>query len=297
MHERIRHPIRSLKRWRPRSRREVRRRPINILASALTTLSLYCGIASIFAAIDGDYRTASFYIFGALVFDMFDGTVARLTKSVTEFGKNLDSLSDVVSFGVAPAVLIFTAYLNEEKAYEPLITKTGPVIAIIYGICAALRLARYNVYQSDFRDHFIGLPSPAAGATVASFVLFMSYAGIQVAFWALGPLTLALAYLMVSTVRYPKGRIKALILAPRSAFRTLVALGIVIALVHYAITESISLVMFPLAVIYVLFGIGDEIYLRAIRRPRPSMRPVENHESPVESVSEEPPPSKTGDLL
>ena len=176
----------------PRRRRDIKRRPINVIASALTTFGLYCGIASLFASIRGDYTKAAYLILAAIVFDILDGSVARMTNSISEFGKQLDSLCDLVSFGVAPAVLIYAAYLNEEVQGRPIIEGIGPFLAIIFVICGALRLARYNVYQSQVRDFFIGLPIPAAGGTVATFVLFMHYFERTVGFWVLGPLALVL---------------------------------------------------------------------------------------------------------
>jgi CDP-diacylglycerol--serine O-phosphatidyltransferase len=278
-------------------KRNIRRRPINALASALTTAGLYCGIASIFAAIDQDYDKASYYIFAALVFDMLDGTVAKLTKSVSEFGKQLDSLCDLVSFGAAPAVLIYTAYLHEARLSGTMGGKTGAVFAIIYVICAALRLARFNVYQAEVRQYFVGLPSPGAAVVIASFVLFVNYFELTVATYALTPLTLGLAFLMVSNVRYPKDQMKSMVLHPRNAFRFLVLCAFAIAVIHMANEYSPAIVLFPVAASYSLFGLAAAAYRRVVR-------PAQPEESPGgTSPSETPPPpdastsSKTGDLL
>ena len=249
---------------RRRKKRSVKRRPINVLASAVTTFGLYLGLWSIFASVRGDYDKAAYLILGAIICDMLDGTLARITHSTSEFGKELDSLADVVSFGVAPAVLIFHAFLYEEQLAGSAVGRTGAIMAIIFAICGALRLARYNVFQSGRRDSFIGLPIPAAGGTIASFVLFANYFGLRVAFWVLGPLTMTLAYLMVSTVRYPKDRLKsAFVVAPRNAFRMLALSVIVIAVFHYAITHSPVIVLFPLFAAYVLFGVVDTRYVLA----------------------------------
>ncbi len=246
-----------------------RRRPINVLASGITTLNLYCGIASIFAAIEGEFSRAVYWIFAAIVLDTLDGTVARLTKSVSEFGKQLDSLCDVVSFGVAPAVLIYQVYLPGE---QNAVSRTGAVMAIIYVICTALRLARFNVYQAEIREYFIGLPSPAAAITIASFVLFTDYFVLTVPVWIFGPLTLVIAYLMVSTVQYPKNKMKAMILAPRNGFRLLALCAVGIAVFDYASRRSPSIVLFPLAASYCLFGIVDTGYRRFIRhQARPQL--------------------------
>ena len=251
-------------------------RPVNMAASVMTTMNLYMGVTSIFASIGLEFRWAATCILLAIIFDMLDGTVARLTKSSSEFGKQLDSLCDLVSFGVAPAVLVFMAYLPEgthlplSPSAESIVGKTGSYMGIVYVICTALRLARFNTFQSDRRDSFIGLPSPAAGGTLAAFVLFLQYFESRLdaaplgplAYFALGPTSVVLALLMVSTVRYPKNRFKSLIVKPQHAFMYLAMGAFVISVIHYAITRSASLVLFPLAMAYVLFGIGDTAWSR-----------------------------------
>jgi CDP-diacylglycerol--serine O-phosphatidyltransferase len=244
-------------------KRDLRRRPINVLASFITALSLYFGLASMFLSMREKYDMAAFAILCAIICDMLDGTVARLTKSVSEFGKEFDSLCDLVSFGVAPAVLTYHAYWREEQMAGNPVGRTGAIIAIIFVVLGALRLARYNVYQSTHRESFTGLPIPAAGGTIATFVLFTEYMNLHVAFWVLGPLTLILAVLMVSSVRYPKDRMKkALVVSPRNAFRLLALSVVVLALIHYAATHSPSIVMFPLFMSYVLFGVVEDFIAR-----------------------------------
>lgn len=250
------------------------RRPVNVLASLFTTISLYLGIASIFASIGSEFDKAAYFILLAIIFDALDGTIAKLTNSVSDFGKQYDSLSDLVTFGVAPGVLIFMIYLPEgfhlpiSPRAESIIGKTGSYMAIIYVICAALRLARFNTYEAEVRESFRGLPSPAAGGTVASFVLFLDYLEPRLenhqlggfAFYALGPMSIILAFLMVSSVRYPKDRLKYFIFAPKPAFMTLAITAFVLAIIHYAMTTSLAIVLFPLCLAYVGFGLGDTLY-------------------------------------
>lgn len=285
-----------MKRFRAgRDKNAVRRRPINVLASVMTTMNLYCGVSSIFATIGGDFEKAALFVLGAMIFDMLDGFVARLTNSTSEFGKELDSLCDVVSFGIAPAVMVFVIYLHETTELnailsartESVLGQSGSYMGIIYAICTALRLARYNTFQSDRRDSFVGLPSPAAGGTIAAFVLFLEYFAPRLeihrygplAYYLLGPLAVLLALLMVSTVLYPKGRLKNFILKPRHAFMALGAYAFVIAIVHYAIAKSPYIVLFPVAMTYVLFGMGDTAYLWYTRKsvedpaPQPASPP------------------------
>ncbi len=267
----------KLKKKRNKKRRFVQ---VNVLASVMTTMNLYMGVTSIFASIGLEFQWAATCILLAMIFDILDGFVARLTRSVSDFGKELDSLCDLVSFGVAPAVLVFMAYLPEgshlpvSPQTESIVGMTGSYMAIIYVICAALRLARFNTYHADMRDSFIGLPSPAAAGAIATFVLFLMYfeqrldahALGPLAYIALGPTSVVLALLMVSSVRYPKGKIKAFLLKPRHAFMTLAIYAFAIGLIHYAIVTSISLVLFPLATAYVLFGIADTLYGRITGR-------------------------------
>ena len=271
----IGNPIKRIRR-KSKTNRSRLRRPINVVASVLTTFGLYCGIASIFASINVEFEKAAYWIIGAMVFDILDGTVARLTKSTSDFGKELDSLCDLVSFGVSPAVLIYAAYMQEEQLTGELVRNTGAMMAIIFVICGALRLARYNVFQSTRRDYFTGLPIPAAAGTIASFELFTHYLEINVVFWVLGPLTLGLAFLMVSTVLYPKDRFKAYLLAPGHAFRFLALGAIGIAIFHYAIQYHPSIVLLPIGASYVGWGIGYDIYLRARRLAK---KPIETQQA------------------
>ena len=287
-----------------RRRKLSRRRPINVLASGITTLNLYLGIASIFAAIEGmviangsvngttdhHFEKAAYFILAAMVVDTLDGTVARMTKSVSEFGKQLDSLCDVVSFGVAPAVLIYTMFLPGEKTA---FVRTGAFIAIIYAICTALRLARFNVYQSEIREYFVGLPSPAAAATVATFALFTIATDFSPSFWVFGPPMLGLAILMVSTVQFPKEKMKRLLLSPRLGFRLLVLCAVAFAVFDSARRKDPALVLFPVTAAYAVYGMCDTAYRRFFRR---GGSPVTGVSSSGTSAAGSP-PAKTGDAL
>jgi CDP-diacylglycerol--serine O-phosphatidyltransferase len=141
-----------------------RRRGIYLLPNLLTTGALFAGFYAILAAMDGKFEAAAVAIFVAMVFDGLDGQVARLTNTQSAFGVQYDSLSDMVSFGVAPAVVAFSWMLST-------IGKLGWSAAFIYASCAALRLARFNTQVNvvDSR-YFVGLASPSAAALVASMV-------------------------------------------------------------------------------------------------------------------------------
>jgi CDP-diacylglycerol---serine O-phosphatidyltransferase len=250
--------LRGLRRRRRKPGRQ--RRPINLLASVMTTFNLYWGLASMFASINGEIEKAAYYIFISMVFDALDGTVARITNSVSAFGKELDSLCDIVSFGVAPAMLIYNGYLLQSHDPQSALSLAGSMVAIVYVICGALRLARYNVFQAERRDSFVGLPIPAAAGTVASFALFTNYLDLNVEWWIFDPLLLLLAFLMVSQVRYPKDRLRRILLPPRKAFRVLVVCVLGLAAFHYARERSIALILLPLALTYLGFGIADTLY-------------------------------------
>ncbi|KAA0009693.1 CDP-diacylglycerol--serine O-phosphatidyltransferase [Billgrantia pellis] len=178
--------------------KKVRRRGIYLLPNLFTTSALFAGFFSVVAGINGDFTAAAVAIFIAMVLDGLDGRVARLTNTQSAFGAEYDSLSDMLSFGVAPALVAFTWLLQD-------IGKTGWVVAFLYVACAALRLARFNVQIGSVdKKWFIGLPSPSAAALVAASVwTFHSFDAEAVGFKLLMLLVVAAAgVLMVSNIRY-----------------------------------------------------------------------------------------------
>ena len=151
------------------------KRGVYLLPNLLTTGCLFSGFYSIVAAIDRNFAVAGGAVFIALLFDGIDGRVARWTKTESTFGKEFDSLADMVAFGLAPAVLVYQWGVIRIGEYGHEWRQFGWIIAFFYVLCAALRLARFNVVTatSDKR-YFQGLASPSAAATVASFVWFFS---------------------------------------------------------------------------------------------------------------------------
>jgi CDP-diacylglycerol--serine O-phosphatidyltransferase len=233
-----------------------------VLPTLMTLGNAVCGFASItFAAKVGPVATEydtlvlpAFLIFLAMIFDSLDGHVARLTNRTSEFGAQLDSLCDVVSFGVAPAFLL----LKFPQAYHPRILW---MIAVLFLVCAALRLARFNVQLDEEDDHewFVGLPSPAAAAALASFALAMprvneltdpAMSPMVQAFgnWLL-PATekcipiaaLMLACLMVSRIRYP--HFSNQLLRSRHRFQQLILIIFAIVVIFTAHELAIPLVL------------------------------------------------------
>lgn len=162
-----------------------------------TIASLFCGFYSIVAAIKGDFVIAANTILIAAVFDGLDGRVARLTGTTSTFGMELDSLCDLVSFGVAPALLAYMWALQPFGRY-------GWLAGFLFVATTALRLARFNCQHTGPSRHFVGLPCPAAAAMISSSVLFSHYLGIEgtVNHISLLFLVYILSYLMVSTHLY-----------------------------------------------------------------------------------------------
>ena len=180
-------------------------RGIFLLPNLLTTCCLFSGFYSVVAAIDGNFAIAGAAVFIALLFDGLDGRVARWTRTESSFGKEYDSLADMVAFGVAPAVLVYQWGVVRISEYGHEWRQFGWVIAFFYALCAALRLARFNTHSaSGDKRYFQGLPSPSAAATVAAFVWFFAkwrepgLPGLVLAFAVTG----YAAALMVSSFSY-----------------------------------------------------------------------------------------------
>ena len=152
--------------------KKVTRKGIYLLPNLLTTASLFSGFFSIVSAINGNFIASGMALFAAQMLDGLDGRVARLTNSQSLFGAQYDSLCDVISFGLAPAIIVFLWGLDS-------IGQTGWVFSFFYVAAAALRLARFNTFIGSEDTYFKGLPSPVASAMVVYFVWSMSSLGIQ----------------------------------------------------------------------------------------------------------------------
>lgn len=181
---------------------------IYLLPNLITTANIVCGVLSIMSSITGDFKKAVWFVVISGICDSLDGRVARMAKATSAFGVQYDSLSDLTSFGIAPAILLYTFGLRD-------LGQMGISVAVFYVVCAALRLARFNVSTEDKSDnalkkirkgYFQGLPSPAAAGLVVSTVLF------QIEFEWLSPhlsqyfimvLGALFAAFMVSNVPFP----------------------------------------------------------------------------------------------
>lgn len=227
------------------------RKGIYILPNSLTLGGMFCGFYAILAAFKGHFMYSAWAILIAIIFDGLDGWVARLTNSTTKFGIELDSLSDLVAFGVAPAVLMYS------WALQPF-GRVGWGAAFLYVICGALRLARYNVQMGSTESKaFTGLPIPGAGVVLASMVLFYHEVfGSQYGRnYVILLMTFLLAVLMVSTLRFHG--MKEVDFKKRKPFWLLVV--VVVAFVLIFMYPEI--VIFLFAIIYVFWGIIEGTYI------------------------------------
>ena len=231
--------------------REKRKRGIFLLPSLLTTGNIFCGLLSMILAFEARYTEAALAIFVAMVMDVLDGRVARLTKTTTQFGVEFDSLADVVSFGVAPGLLLYAWALGP-------LGRVGWLAAFLFVICGALRLARFNVLTGvTDRRYFVGLPIPAAAGCIAATVILIGEREFNR--WELVALTVTtylLALLMVSTFRYYA--FKDFDFARRRPFRILLllVLGLLIVASHP------QLFLFLLFSVYALSGPGRRLVSR-----------------------------------
>lgn len=212
------------------------------LPSVFTIGNLFLGIISIIVAFQGNFEWAALLVIIGMLLDGLDGRVARMLNAQSEFGKELDSLSDVISFGVAPAFIMYGVILNE-------LGWVGTVITAIFPICGALRLARFNVATGS-PNYFIGLPITAAGGVLATLAL---YHDIMPSPMVTLPLfMLFLAYLMVSNVKYPNFK---KVGVPKSAYYVVPAILLIVIGVFVFYPEFANrLVFLPLA-IYALYGV------------------------------------------
>lgn len=249
------------------------RRGIYLLPNLLTTCCLFGGFYAIVAAIDGNFDRAAIAIFGAMVFDGLDGRVARLMGTETVFGKEFDSLADMVAFGVAPAIVCYQWGVARIAEYGAAWGRFGWIAAFFYAAATGMRLARFNARAAvQDKRYFEGLPSPSAAAVVAAFIGvahkyetdgvlgfdFTGQAGLVVAF---GVTALA-AILMVS--RFPYRSFKDRAAGERVRYSRLLLVPLVIAL----IAVDPPLVLFLLFGGFALSGPLVWSWVKLRRRPR-----------------------------
>ena len=213
-------------------------------------MNMFCGFLSILSASEGNFNYAAWLIFIAAVFDALDGLVARLTNSSSELGVELDSLSDIVSFGAAPSFLLYKTYFYSLDVW-------GILISAVPLIAGGFRLARFNIQLVGFsKSFFLGLPIPSSALTIASFVLAFYTDGFPkpISDFII-PMILVLSFLMVSNIRYetlPKISLKSIKEKPYHFIFLIIA----VLLVVFMYTKG----MFLVFVFMILIGIFRHLY-------------------------------------
>jgi len=254
------------------------KRGVFLVPATVTSLGLLAGFYSLISAINEHFELAALMIAVAFVCDGLDGRIARASRTSSQFGVEYDSLSDVVAFGVAPAALAYSWALKPLGAF-------AIVISGLFVVCAALRLARFNVQTASAdKRRFTGLPVPGAAAMIAGVVLAYSYFELnfpRTMSGVMAPLTLALAGLMISRVPYPS--FKGIDLQKRAQIE-LMAGVLVVAAMLFAMPQF---TWFLLATAYVLSGPylmlrGERIALAA-----PVLKPVASEASPLQKPQPE----------
>lgn len=236
-----------------------------VLPNLFTVSSIFCGFYSMTLSKSGEYSGAAIAIFFAVFFDCFDGRVARLTKTQSEFGVELDSLADVMSFGLAPALLVYLWML------QPLGT-IGLFIAFSFATCGALRLARFNVLAHrkvpESSKFFVGLPIPLGAGMLCALVLSCESGALPLferSPWSVALVVLLLAALMVSNVRYRT--FKDLKFSKKSVGSFCALLLCAIALSATVLSPAFVLLLYFGA--YLLMGIAEGTINLMRRRVRP----------------------------
>lgn len=244
-----------------RGQRRVRRAVV-VLPNGFTLVNLFFGIFAIVAASRGDFTTAGLYVVFGGIADALDGRVARATRTGSRFGSELDSLVDAISFGLAPALIMYFAVLNRDG--------WDWIFVFLYTACAVIRLARFNVEQAGrAKKYFHGLPSPAAGLTLATYYWFSQtdlYSNTMIGDlpWdmVLRYLMLMLAFLMISNVSYPA--------VPTVGYRkpSEIIGSLVVASTFFGVLFLPKEFFFPALILYVVYGlVKTVVYGLMDRRP------------------------------
>jgi CDP-diacylglycerol--serine O-phosphatidyltransferase len=241
------------------------RRAVILFPSGLTLGNLFFGVFAIIAASRGEFRQAGVFVLLGGACDALDGQVARATNAGTQFGEELDSLVDAITFGLAPGLIMYFAVLNRDN--------WDWLVVFLFAACAVMRLARFNIEQAGTaKTYFQGLPSPAAGITLASYYWFSqswlyNYGAVADLPWhvLLRYLMAALAFLMISNIPYP--------VFPRTGFRSLRAIGATLLLVgSIALLATKKLeFFFPFALCYVAWGPIRWVFSGLFERRQPTI--------------------------
>jgi len=215
---------------------------IYILPNLFTASSIFIGVISITEASRGEFVTAAWLILLALLFDGLDGRIARLTNSTSQFGVEFDSLADIISFGIAPAMLLYF-FIGQEFG------RFGILVSALYVIFGAIRLARFNISTAKTDPNvFIGLPIPTAAIFLSTWILLFEKYTLEHYSFILLVLTLGVSVLMVSNFRYPS--FKKIKLDRPMVFKTMIIVVIFASLLYLFSAEGFALIVF----LYILYG-------------------------------------------
>lgn len=219
------------------------RKGVYVLPNLFTSMNLFCGFYSIVSSINGNMKHAAIAIFVAILFDIMDGKVARLTHTTSRFGIEYDSLADLVSFGLAPSLMIYLWALGS-------MGRLGWLAAFLFTVCGALRLARFNSMVDEGPGDFVGLPIPGAAAMMATTLLFCTQTEVSFEQYPLIPMLMlyVLSFLMVSNIRYYSFKKHGVF--KKFSFHVLV--GCILILIFIASEPPIAL--FLIAFLYTLSG-------------------------------------------
>ncbi|MGI8620107.1 MAG: CDP-diacylglycerol--serine O-phosphatidyltransferase [Gemmatimonadaceae bacterium] len=256
------------------------RRAVVVLPNGFTLVNLFFGIFAIVAASRGEFSTAGLYIVFGGIADALDGRVARATRTGSRFGSELDSLVDAISFGLAPALIMYFAVLNRDG--------WDWIFVFLYVSCAVIRLARFNVEQAGrAKKYFHGLPSPAAGLTLATYYWFSQtdlYGNTMIGDlpWdmVLRYLMLMLAFLMISNVSYPA--------VPTIGYRkpSEIIGSLVVASTFFGVLFLPKEFFFPALILYVLYGLVKTVVYGLIDRRPSGDAPVISDDDDEEDLEE-----------
>ena len=215
---------------------------IYILPNLFTATSIFVGMISMVEASKGNFVTAAWLILLALVFDALDGRIARMTNTTSQFGVEFDSLADIVSFGVAPAILLYFFTGSDYGRF-------GILVSALYVIFGAIRLARFNITTARTDPNvFIGLPIPTAAIFISTWILLFHKYGLDKYGLIVLILSLSVAVLMVSNFRYPS--FKKVQLDKPMVFKTMIILVLISSLLYLFSAEGFALIILA----YVLYG-------------------------------------------
>lgn len=245
----------------------------SLVPNLLTLVNLFSGFAAIVYISEGDYKRGALFILIAAIFDMLDGLVARLINAASEFGAELDSLCDVVSFGVAPSYMLYKVYFYNFQEF-------GILIAALPALTGAARLARFNIQLTSLEDkiYFKGLPIPSAALTIVSFTLFadiynfFDFNIVPYLFWFI---TLVVSYSMISTVKFdniPRPSKKTF--QQRPFMTVFFFVGLILSVV------SLGKLVFPFMIFYIIVSSIRHFvgYLKEIKEPEDEIDDVEESE-------------------